>query len=94
MGTFHDDKGELHGITIVVETAGPRTYVGRCFEETDDGVLLLDVDYHDSEEHALSREEYLARAAKFGTWKKLDRHLVPRGDVTSIRRLAELAGDR
>ena len=43
MGTFHDDKGELHGITIVVETSGPRTYIGRCFEESERGVVLLDV---------------------------------------------------
>lgn len=89
MGTFHDDKGELHGITIVVETTGPRTYVGRCFEETDRGVVLLDVDYHDEAESEHSKNEYLTRALKFGQWKKLDSFTVPNEEVAKICRLAE-----
>ena len=30
MGTFHNDKSELHGITVVVDTKGPKVFVGRC----------------------------------------------------------------
>ena len=33
MGTFHHDKHELHGITVVVDTEGPKVFVGRCDEE-------------------------------------------------------------
>jgi len=44
VGTFHDDKGELHGITVVVETTGPRVYVGRCDTQTPQGIILLDAD--------------------------------------------------
>ena len=91
MGTVHDDKGELHGITIVVETSGPRTYIGRCFEESERGVVLLDVDYHDSQEHEKSKDEYLDRVVKFGQWKKLDQFVVPNDEVVSIRKLADLA---
>ena len=39
MGKHCDDP--LHGITVVVETAGPMVYIGRYHSETDDGVLLL-----------------------------------------------------
>ncbi|MBI4568519.1 MAG: BrxA/BrxB family bacilliredoxin, partial [Planctomycetes bacterium] len=41
MGAFHDGKGDLHGITVVVETRGPRLCVGRCDEVTGEAVILL-----------------------------------------------------
>ena len=87
MGTFHDDMGELHGITVVVETTGDRVWVGRCHEENSQHVILLDADHHDD---TAVRAEYLAKTAKFGIWKKHDRITIPREEVTSIRRLAEL----
>ena len=34
----------LHGITVVVDTAGPRIYIGRYHSENEAGVLLNDVD--------------------------------------------------
>jgi hypothetical protein len=90
MGTFHSDKGELHGITVVVETTGPRVYVGRCDEETPEGILLLDADHHDDGEGGRSREEYLRRAARFGVFKKHDHVLVPKAEIARVRRLGSL----
>jgi hypothetical protein len=91
MGTFHSDKGELHGITVVVQTTGPRVYVGRYDEETAAGIVLLDVDRHDDGEDGRSTAEYLDRAARFGVFKKHDRLVVPGGEVFSVRRLGDLA---
>ena len=91
MGTFHDDLGELHGITVVVETTGPRLYVGRCHEENHEVVILLDADHHEEGESDTSREDYLKKAFQFGVWKKHDRITIPRADVRSIRRLGEPA---
>ena len=93
MGTFHHDKHELHGITIVVDTHGPKVYVGRCDDIDPTGVTLLDVDVHENGEGGPSKQEYLKRAAKFGIWKKHDRVVVPQSDVTSIVPLGELAAD-
>ena len=45
MGTFHQHRGELHGITVVVET-GAELWVGRCDTADDRGVFLLDADVH------------------------------------------------
>jgi hypothetical protein len=90
MGTFHQNKGELHGITVVVETHGPEVFVGRCDDVDERGVLLQDADVHRDGEGGPSKEEYLRRAARFGVWKKFDRLLVPREQVASIRRLGEL----
>ena len=87
MGTFHADKGDLHGITVVVETHGPRVYVGRCDEEKPDGISLLDVDFHDEGESERTRSEYLERAQKFGVFAKEQRLFVPRDEIAEVRRL-------
>ncbi len=92
MGTFHQHKGDLHGITVVVETTGDELFVGRCDEVTPEGVVLHDADVHREGTDSRSRAEYLARAARFGVWKQFDRVLVPTASVAAVRRLAELEG--
>lgn len=89
MGTFHHDRGELHGITVVVLTDGPELFVGRCDTLDERGVVLLDVDVHVEGESEGTREEYLERVAMVGHWKKHDRVVVPRGQLRSVRRLTE-----
>jgi hypothetical protein len=86
---FHPGHAELHGITVVVETNGSRTYVGRYDSEDEQGLHILDVGIHE-EPAELSKDEYIKKTAKFGI-KSQHRHLiVPRGDVARITRLAEL----
>ena len=93
MGTFHQGKSELHGITVVVETSGGDLYVGRCEDEDQSKVILLDADMHRLTDE-VSREDYLERAARFGVWNRLPRVELERPDVTSIRRLGEFEGKR
>lgn len=96
MGTFHQDKGELHGITVVVDTDGPEVFVGRCHEVTPAGVLLLDADVHIAGTAGASKDDWVRRAARFGVWGRHRQLLVPHERVSSIRRLgdveAEVAG--
>ena len=90
MGTFHQGKSELHGITVVVDTTGPEIFIGRCDDVDDRGVFLNDVDVHRDGEGGRSKEDYVQRAARFGIWKKHDRLLIPKERVASIRRLGEV----
>lgn len=90
MGTFHSDKGALHGMTVVVSTTGTRVYVGRCDEENGQGISLLDADYHDEGQDGRSNREYLASAAKYGVFKRHDRLHVPRSEIASVTRLGAL----
>lgn len=90
MGTFHQNKSELHGITVVVDTAGPEIFVGRCDDMDDERVILLDVDVHRDGEDGKSKEDYVEKAARFGVWKKHDRLVIERRQVTSVRRLGHL----
>jgi hypothetical protein len=90
VGTFHRDKGDLHGITVVVETNGPRVWIGRCDEETGEGIILLDADHHDDGADGKSRAEYLRFAARYGIYRKHDRVVVPRAEIRKVTRLGDL----
>lgn len=89
MGTFHDGKHELHGITVVVDTTGPEIWVGRCDDMDERQILLLDADVHRDGDDGRSKDEYVERAASFGVWKKHDRVRIDRRAVTSVRRLGD-----
>ena len=86
MGTFHEDLGALHGITVVAES-GARVYVGRCHEMTAVRLELLDVDEHAEGQDGRTNQAYLERAAKFGVWKKHDRLIL---DMAEIEKVAPL----
>src|ERR1043165_1285604 len=90
MGTFHDNKSALHGSTVVVDTKGPKVYVGRCDEEDQEKVIVVDADSHEDGQNGKSKADYVKRAAKFGVWKKLDHVVIPRADVISITRLGDV----
>ena len=82
----HRDKGELHGITVVVD-AGAELWVGRCDEVTEAGVILKDADVFREIE---GRRGYLEKAAQFGHWPKVPNMVVPAASVVSIQRLDDL----
>lgn len=94
MGTFHPDKNELHGITVVVDTVGEEIYVGRCDDMDEDSLILLDADVHREGAGGRSKQEYVEQAARLGIWKKYDRLLIPRAVVASIRRLGDIGSPR
>jgi len=90
MGTFHQDRGEYHGITIVVDTNGPQVYIGRCHEEDDRALLLLDVAVHSEGHDGQTKEQFVQQAARRGIWKQVDRLSVPKSEIVSIRRLGDI----
>ncbi len=90
MGTVHRDKGELHGITVVVDTKGPKVFIGRCWEADHERIVLDDADEFEDGQDGRTKEEYVRRAAKVGVWKKHDRIVVPRSVVVSVTRLGEI----
>jgi hypothetical protein len=83
---FHPGHHELHGVTVIVETTGARTYVGRYDHEDPSGVHLLDVGMHDASAGE-RREAYLERTARFGVRADRKQLIVPRAEIAAIRRL-------
>ena len=90
MGTFHQGKGELHGITVIVDTTGPEIFVGRCDDMDERGIVLHDVDVHRDGDQGRSKDDYVRRASQFGVWKKYDHLFVPGDKIASVRRLGEV----
>jgi hypothetical protein len=88
---FHPGHAELHGITVVLETHGPLTYVGRYDSEDTAGVHLLDVGVHDGSIGPVSKEEYVRRSAKFGVRSEHKHLVVPSEQVLHITRLGAMA---
>ena len=93
MGTFHHDKSPLHGMTVVVDTVGPRVYVGRCDTQAEHGIVLLDVDVHEDGQGGRSKEDFLRQVARVGHWKKHDRLVVAAAEIRSVARLGDLPSD-
>ncbi|HVD33297.1 MAG TPA: hypothetical protein VNC19_06945 [Gemmatimonadales bacterium] len=86
---FHQGHAELHGTTVVVETNGSRTYVGRYDSQDEQGVHMLDVGIH--EETAVeSKDEYIRRSAKFGIRSDHKHLIVPASEVARVTRLGEV----
>jgi hypothetical protein len=92
MGTFHQNKHEFHGITVVVDTEGPKVFVGRCDDMDDQTIILVGVDEHEEGDGKVSKSEFIAKAVKFGAWPRQAHLVLPLQGVTSVRPLHEYAG--
>lgn len=86
---FHPGHHELHGVTVVLETRGSRTYVGRFDSEDAGGVHLHDVGVHDASVDGASKEEFLRRCDKFGIRTEQRDLVVPSAEVARIERLID-----
>jgi len=87
---FHPGHEELHGVTVVLETHGPRTYVGRYDSADAEGVHMHDVGVHDASLRGASKEEFLRRCDKFGIRLEHRALVIPTRDVASVRRLVDV----
>ena len=94
MGTFHHDKGELHGITVVVDTNGPEVWVGRCDTMTDEGIVLLDADKHEDGQDGESKSVFVLKVARNGHWSRVPHVVIPRDKIRSVKRLGEVTAEQ
>ena len=86
---LHPGHHELHGITVVVETNGPLTYVARFDTQDEHGVHLLNVAVHVRGAPGPTVEVFLARPRKFGVKAERKHLLLPAQQISRIRRLAD-----
>jgi hypothetical protein len=85
---FHPGHQALHGITVVLETTGARTYIGRFDTQDESGVHLLGAAMHDATNATVLKEEYVRRTAKFGVRSEHAHVLIPADEVQRIIPLA------
>ena len=91
MGTFHDNLGAFHGITIAVYFKDNRMAIGRCHEANDQQITMHDVDIHDPSESAIPQDQWLAQASKWGIFPKHKNANFPSSEVDRFLKLAPKA---
>lgn len=87
---FHPGHEALHGITVVVQGASGRSWVGRYHERTERGILLHDVATHDPATAPVDRAAWLARLRKFGIKVDSKYVVIPEGESAQIELLQPL----
>lgn len=86
---FHPGHEELHGVTVVVESPGGKTWIGRYHERTERGVLLHDVASYDPDATDQPRSAWVQRQIKFGVRADLRHLVVPADQASRIVRLLD-----
>jgi len=85
---LHTDRHELHGVTVVLDTRGDATYVGRFDSHDEHGVHLFDVGVFDPATG--TREAYLRRSVQFGIRVDRPELTVATSDVARVIPLGQL----
>jgi hypothetical protein len=86
---FHPGHEALHGITVVLESTGGATYIGRYDREDESGVHLLNVSLHTAGVDDPSPEAFVRRSARFGVRADQKHLVIPTAEVLRMRRLAD-----
>jgi hypothetical protein len=85
---LHTDRHELHGVTVVLDTRGDATYIGRFDSQDEHGVHLFVVGVFDPATG--SREAYLRRSVQFGIRVDRPELTVATSDVARVIPLGQL----
>lgn len=83
---FHPGHDALHGITVVLFTSGPRTFVGRFDREESGFVVLHQADFHEGD----GRDAWLAQVRRYGVPPKYPTLTVPAREITKTIPLGDL----
>lgn len=84
--TKHENRDDLHGVTVVIAGASGRTYVGRWHERQPRGVVLRDVAVLEAGGDSAA---WLGRLLKFGVPPEQRLLVVENDEVGEVRRLVE-----
>lgn len=83
----------LVGFEVVLDTAGPVTYLGTLSEICPDGFWLMDADIRDRTEGHVSKERYVCEAKDGGIRPNRRRIFVFRDVVVSCSALDDVVVD-
>lgn len=83
----------LIGCDVVLDTAGPVTYLGRLSAIERDGYVLEDADIRDRHEGHVSKEKYICDARSEGIQPNRARIFVFADAVISMSALEDVIGD-
>jgi hypothetical protein len=88
---FHPGHHALHGVTVLLETKGQYTYIGRFDSEDEAGAHLLDVAVHNAEGSDVPKAEFIKRTLKFGVRVERKHAVIPRAEIARLGPLTEVS---
>lgn len=87
---FHPGHDELHGMTVVLSTSGPMTFVGRWEHKQNGLIVLNDAAMHEATDGGKTREVFLAEQKKYGVAVQHRQLTVPEASVSEVALLREI----
>ena len=87
--TFHPNHDELHGITVVIHTSTPRTFIGRWDQEEAGMIRILQATMHEGESSSQPKDDWVAHTKKYGVPSDFPQLTIPREDVTEVTPLRD-----
>lgn len=87
---FHPGHDEYHGLTVVLYTKGAQTVIGRWDSRVGDDVLMLNATQHDADASDESRDDWVARVAKFGVPNDHPQLKLPEASIERVVHLSEI----
>ena len=93
MSHTRDTFEQFVGMEVVLDTAGPVTYLGTLDSIEADGLWLRDADVRDRNEGHVSKERYIAEAKRDGIICNRKRVFVRRDVIMSCSRLEDVVGE-
>jgi len=88
---FHPGHDELHGVTVVINGASGRTYLGRWHERGARGITMKDVAIHDPATSPVDVAAWLAKQAKFGVAATEKMIIIPNDEAGPVRVFGEVS---
>jgi hypothetical protein len=93
MSKISSQVSSLIGQDVVLDTAGPVTYLGRLIAVERDGYVLEDADIRDRHEGHVSKENYVCDARTHGIQPNRARIFVVAAAVISMSALDDVIGE-
>lgn len=86
---FHPGHDEYHGITVVLFTNGPRTFIGRWDQVQDGLIRIVGATMHEEGQADASKNDWVQEVKKYGVPQDFPQIMVPREEVVRVVPLRE-----
>lgn len=86
---FHPGHDEYHGITVVLYTSGPRTFIGRWDQVQDGMIRIVGATMHEQGSGGAGLDDWVRQVKQYGVPQDYPQIMVPRSEVVRVVPLRE-----
>jgi len=86
---FHPGHDDYHGLTVVLYTSGPRTFIGRWDQVMDGMIRMVGATLHEATEGGKDLATWVQETKIYGVPPEYPQLMVPQAEVTRVVPLRE-----